>query len=121
MRFTMLNAPELFVVDSVVTLVAPFLAEIFAPTTAPPCASVMVPDSVAPDTCARSGVAENRSPRAQINTRILVAFDFIAVPPVWYKDFFDIQHTHSLRAVESDKACSTEGTLWLFGLKRVLR
>src|SRR5882757_1654378 len=71
----------------------------------------MVPDSVAPETCARSGVAENRSPRAQINTRILVAFDFIAVPPVWYKDFFDIQHTHSLRTVESDRVCSTEASI----------
>jgi len=109
------------VVLSVVTPVAPFLAETLAPTTAPPCASVIVPDNVAPATCARNGVAENKSPRAQIKTRILVAFDFIAVPPVWYKDFFDIQHTHSLRTVESDKACSTEGTLWLFGLKRILR
>src|SRR6266436_7756288 len=116
----MLYAPEALVVDSVVTPVAPFFAVTFAPTTAPPCESVMVPDSVAPETCARSGVAENRSPRAQIKTRILIAFDFIAVPPVWYKDFSDIQHTHSLRTVESDKACSTEGTLWLFGLKRIL-
>src|ERR1700737_4606878 len=104
----MLYAPELLVVVSVVTPVAAFLAETFAPTTAPPCASVMVPDSVAPETCARSGVAERRSPRAQINTRILVAFDFIAVPPTQDWDFSDIQHTHSLKTLESDKACSIE-------------
>src|SRR6267143_6395609 len=113
MRFTMLNAPELFVMVSVVTPVAPFLAEIFAPITAPPCASVIVPDRVAPETCARSGVAENTSPRAQINTRILVAFDFIAVPPVWYKDFSNIQHTHFPSTLGSDEACSMEWTLLL--------
>src|ERR1700704_461402 len=71
----------------------------------------MVPDRVAPETCARSGVAENTSPRAQIKTRILVAFDFIAVPPVWYKDFSDIQHTHFPTTLGSDEACSMEWTL----------
>src|ERR1700687_22458 len=90
----MLNAPEALVVVSVFTPVAPFLTVIFAPTTAPPCGSVIVPDNVAPATCARSGVAEKSSPRAQTNTRILVAFDFIGVPPLQIHVFRAMQHTH---------------------------
>src|ERR1700676_3494350 len=100
----MLYAPVALVVDSVVTPVAPFLAATFAPTTAPPCASVMVPDNVAPATCARSGVAEKRSPKAQINTRILVAFNFIAFPPVDTSEFSIIQYTHIPTRIRSDKA-----------------
>src|ERR1700674_5977402 len=77
----MLYIPELLVVVSVDTPVAPFLAETFAPPTPPSCASVIVPDSVAPATCARSGVAENKSPRAQLKTRNLTIFGFIGGPP----------------------------------------
>jgi len=51
----MLYAPVALVVVSVDIPVATFLAEIFAFGMAPPCASVMVPDNVAPVTCAPRG------------------------------------------------------------------
>src|SRR5258708_35287581 len=58
--------------------VAAFLAVTFALATAPPCASVIVPVSVAPATCAWSGTEQTR-PITQIKTRILVAYDFMVV------------------------------------------
>src|SRR5579864_1172696 len=51
----MVYAPAELVWVSVATPVAVFLAETVAFGMAPPWASVIVPDSVAPETCARSG------------------------------------------------------------------
>ena len=53
-----------------------FFAETVAPGIDFPCASVMVPESVAPDTCAYMGT-ENRRPRITLKARNRITFDFM--------------------------------------------
>src|ERR1700731_4992209 len=78
MRFTMLYAPEVFVVVLVVTAVATFLAEPRALAITPPCASVMAPVRVAPATCARNGKEIARqSAKTDANSTNVIAFGFI--------------------------------------------
>src|SRR5579864_6562283 len=78
----MLYEPELLVVVSVAIPVATFLAETLALGTTPPCASLMVPDKIAPDTCARSG-QEISNPREKLhrNRMHLMVFENIGEHP----------------------------------------
>src|SRR5690349_621765 len=68
--------------ESVETPVAVFRADTLALGIAPPWASVMVPESVAPATCARIG-SDISAPRkrTQPAARILPSFTFINTPP----------------------------------------
>src|SRR3977135_2205605 len=60
--------------------VAVFLTEIPAPTITPPDASVIVPESVAPATCACSGRDTIRqNPRIHVNTAKLTVFRFMLI------------------------------------------
>src|SRR6266446_10652721 len=60
--------------------VAVFLTEITAPTITPPDASVIVPEIVAPVTCACSGRDTIRqNPRIHVNTAKLAVFRFMLV------------------------------------------
>src|SRR6266852_1582083 len=78
MRFGTVYAPAELVVVSVATPVAIFLAETFAPGMVPPCGSVIVPDSVPPATCARSGSEIARqNPRIHPKNTYMVALVFI--------------------------------------------
>ena len=81
----MLYVPVALVVVSVGIPVETFLAEIVALGIAPPCGSVMVPDSVAPVTCARSG-REITTPKQRIdaNNMHLKVLELIDVHPFLY-------------------------------------
>src|SRR5439155_25619851 len=73
-----LYAPTGFVVVIAVTPVSIFVTETVALGTAAPSASAMVPDSVAPATCARNGPEIRRqSPRIQVKNRNLIVFGLI--------------------------------------------
>src|ERR1700719_4326717 len=77
----MLYVPVALVVVSVDIPVATFFAETLAFGIAPPCASVMVPDNVAPVTCARSGreISTARH-RIDANNRDSTVLEFIDAP-----------------------------------------
>src|ERR1700758_3576792 len=81
----MLYEPVALLAVSVDIPVATFLAEILAFGIAPPCASVMVPDSVAPVTCARSGT-EMTTPMQRIDTNNmhLTVLELIEAHPFCY-------------------------------------
>src|SRR6266478_10030827 len=80
----MLYAPPVLVVVSVTTLVWAFRAETFALATAPPCASVTAPVTMAPDTCARSGSDSDKLMlRTHPKSRSWPSFPFMNTPPVW--------------------------------------
>jgi hypothetical protein len=80
--------------------VATFLAETLALAITPPCASLMTPDKIAPDTCAQSGEEISR-PREKLprNRMHLMVFENIDEHPLSLFFNFPFQASNTLSIV----------------------
>ena len=96
-------APTGFVVVLTTTPVAVLVMETVALGTAAPMESAIVPDSVAPATCARNGAAIRKEiPRTPTKSTNLTAFGFIAVSSAFLHNWYlnDFSYAASITALD---------------------